>query len=52
MSKKPKVDKRVYIRCPWCSRQPVQVKRGRLTRHVTPGGMLCIGSGMHAPKID
>jgi hypothetical protein len=49
MSKPPKVDKRTYIRCPWCSRQPVQTKGRTLVSHVTPGNLRCIGSGRTAP---
>lgn len=46
MSRPPKADKRQYIRCPWCGKQPVQLKRGRIVGHVTPGNQRCVGSGM------
>lgn len=49
MSRPPKADKRVYMRCPWCSRQPVQLKRGRIAGHLSPGGVRCIGGGMTPP---
>lgn len=39
-------DKRTYIRCPWCGRQPIQVKRGNLVSHLSPGGVKCIAIGM------
>ena len=36
----------VYLRCPWCQRERVEVKRGRLASHLSPGGVKCIGIGM------
>lgn len=45
-----KADKRSYVRCPWCQRQPVQVKRERIVSHLTPGGVKCIGIGQPMPK--
>lgn len=43
-------NKRQHIRCPWCSRQPVPTKRGRITSHLTPGGVKCVGIGQFAQK--
>lgn len=39
---------RRYVRCRWCSRQPVAIKRGRLVSHLTPGGLKCPGVGQPA----
>lgn len=33
------------VRCLWCGRQPVRLKRGRLVSHLTPGGQKCVGIG-------
>ena len=46
MSHRPRSPKRQYVRCPMCSRQPVQVKRGYLVSHLTPGGLKCIATGL------
>jgi hypothetical protein len=43
-------DKRQYVRCPWCGKQPVQVKRGRIVSHVTPGNSRCVGVGQPVPN--
>lgn len=40
-----KNNKRVYMRCPLCSRQPVAVKRGHIVSHLTPGGLRCSATG-------
>ena len=45
-----KGNKSSYVRCPWCSRQPVQVKRGRICSHLTPGGIKCVGIGQPSYK--
>jgi len=42
----PKKDKREYVRCPFCGRQPVLLKRGNLTSHLSPGGVKCSAVGM------
>lgn len=36
-----KNNKRQYLRCPGCGKQPVPLKRGRLSSHLTPGGIKC-----------
>ena len=46
--KKGKIDGRKMIRCPWCGKQPVQVKRGRLVSHLNPGGVKCFAIGQRA----
>lgn len=38
-------NKRAYVRCPICGRQPVAVKRGNLVSHLTHGGQKCSGTG-------
>lgn len=40
---------KVMVRCPWCQRQPVPVKRGRISSHLTPGGQRCVGQGQPVP---
>lgn len=39
-----------YARCPWCGRQPIKLKRGRIQSHLTPGGTRCVGVGQPARK--
>lgn len=34
-----------YTRCPWCGKQPVKIKRGRLSSHLNPGGVKCFAIG-------
>jgi hypothetical protein len=46
-----KKDKRAYLRCPMCGRQPVQVKRGYIVSHLTPGGLKCIAIGFRMPPM-
>jgi hypothetical protein len=41
-----KANKRVSVRCPWCGKQPVPLKRGHVQSHLTPGGLKCIAIGM------
>lgn len=40
-----KGNKKVMVRCRWCGKQPVPVKRGRLASHLTAGGVKCNGIG-------
>lgn len=42
--KNPK-NKHQMVRCPWCGKQPVHVKRCRLTSHLNPGGVKCFAIG-------
>lgn len=42
---------RTYLRCFMCGKQPVQVKRGRLVSHVTPGNTRCLAIGMRAEQV-
>lgn len=39
-------NKRQLVRCMWCGRQPVPIKRGRIASHLTPGGLKCIAIGV------
>lgn len=45
-----KGNKARHVRCPWCQRQPVQLKRGRIQSHLSPGGVKCVGSGRVYPE--
>jgi len=52
MSKKSKASgltflEKSYMRCPWCQRNSVRVKRHHLVTHDTlaPEGRRCVGSG-------
>lgn len=45
MNKQPHKHAANSVRCPWCQRQPVRLKRGRLVSHLTPGGVRCVGVG-------
>jgi hypothetical protein len=51
-----KVNKSQWVRCPWCGKQPVKVKRNRLSSHLNPGGVKCFAIGQRAdlnqPKED
>ncbi len=38
-------NKKAYVRCPWCGKQPVPTKRGRVSSHMTAGNQKCIGVG-------
>jgi len=41
-----KGNKKQYVRCLLCSRQPVAVKRGHMASHLTPGGVKCHATGV------
>ncbi len=45
-------NKKQFLRCFWCGKQPVPVKRGRLSSHVTPGNQKCIGIGQPAAQAQ
>jgi hypothetical protein len=47
-----KGNKRNYVRCPGCGRQPVAVKRGRLVSHLSPGGVRCYWTGQLATVVE
>lgn len=40
-----KNNRKTFVRCPWCQKQPVPTKRGRINSHLTPGGVKCVGIG-------
>jgi hypothetical protein len=45
MGRKHKNKKERTAKCPWCGREVV-VHRDRYRGHLTPGGLVCIGTGM------
>lgn len=40
------------VKCPFCGRDPVKTKGGRIYPHVNPGGVRCIGYGAPVRAID
>jgi hypothetical protein len=40
-----------YVRCLWCGKQPVSIKRGRLASHVTSGNQKCLGIGQPVEQV-